>query len=467
MMTFNREVVDLFAGPGGWSLACQRLGLREMGIEIDKAAHETRRAAGFQTIRDSVTNWGPANFPKAKGLIASPPCQTFSMAGKGAGRAALDDVLRGVDDLVNHGEVIWERFTDERTGLVLEPLRWILEAISLGQPFRWIALEQVPTVQPVWDAYAEVLRDLGYSVATGRLQAEQYGVPQTRRRSILIASLDRRVYLPPPTHSRYYSRSPEKLDPGVKKWVSMAEALGWGMTARPSYTVTGGGSATGGPEPFAQSARKGMIAVRDGVGIASDRSNYGSGGDAANRGERLVTEPAFAVTTKVNRNIWLTANDKLANATVRHEGHPAPTITGGHDYQRWILRNNSSANAAERDLDQPAPTLYFGQRSNYCAWQSRPLEDQPDDTARPYRRPSTTIVGSFKPEIVAAPGYRVKTSRQNAEGSIKVTQQEAAVLQSFPHDFEWKGGKSKQYEQIGNAIPPLLAWHILQSVNEA
>jgi DNA (cytosine-5)-methyltransferase 1 len=33
---------------------------------------------------------------------------------------------------------------------------------------------------------------------------------------------------PTPTHSRYYPRSPERLDEGVVKWVSMAEALGWG-----------------------------------------------------------------------------------------------------------------------------------------------------------------------------------------------------------------------------------------------
>lgn len=31
-------------------------------------------------------------------------------------------------------------------------------------------------------------------------------------------------------------------------------------------------------------------------------SNYGTGGDASNRGERLMTEPAFTVTIKVGRN---------------------------------------------------------------------------------------------------------------------------------------------------------------------
>ena len=44
---------------------------------------------------------------------------------------------------------------------------------------------------------------------------------------------------------------------------------------------------------------------------------------------------------------------------------------------------------------------------------------------------------SRKPEVIAAPGYRTTVSRQNAEGSVRVTVQEAGVLQSYPADFPW------------------------------
>lgn len=249
----DKIVVDLFAGVGV-GVACKALGAREFGVEINEAAVATRDANDMVTIYRDV--WGSDALPFAMSahgvnvwkdewtLWASPPCQTFSMAGNGAGRRALNDVLGIIErrQYVDMAELREQAalLGDERIGLVLTPLHY-------AHRFRpmFIALEQVPPVLPVWQAMAEELRALGYSVWTGNLQAEQYGVPQTRKRAFLIARRDGFIAAPPvPTHSKYYSRTPEKLDPGVKKWVSMAEALEasarWPQS-RPAPTVTGGG----------------------------------------------------------------------------------------------------------------------------------------------------------------------------------------------------------------------------------
>ena len=81
-----------------------------------------------------------------------------------------------------------------------------------------------------------------------------------------------------------------------------------------------------------------------------------------------------------------------------------------------------------------------------------------------HERPATTVVGSFSPDVIAAPGYRTQTSRQNAEGSVRVTVEEAGVLQSFPADYPWQGSRTRRFEQVGNAVPPLLARHVLEAV---
>ncbi len=49
-------------------------------------------------------------------------------------------------------------------------------------------------------------------------------------------------------------------------------------------------------------------------------------------------------------------------------------------------------------------------------------------------------------------------------GSVKLLIEEGLVLQSFRPDYPVQGTMSKKWEQIGNAIPPLLAAAVLGSL---
>ncbi len=46
----------------------------------------------------------------------------------------------------------------------------------------------------------------------------------------------------------------------------------------------------------------------------------------------------------------------------------------------------------------------------------------------------------------------------------RLSVREAALIQSFPLDFKFKHSATDAYRQIGNAVPPLLAWHIGRAV---
>lgn len=54
--------------------------------------------------------------------------------------------------------------------------------------------------------------------------------------------------------------------------------------------------------------------------------------------------------------------------------------------------------------------------------------------------------------------------RQFGPDAIRLTLRDALILQSFRPDYPVQGTKTRQFEQVGNAIPPLLARHILATL---
>ena len=429
---------DDFAGAGGWDEGLRMLGVTErvVGIEWDRDACRTGVAAGHVRVRADITTL--PSFP-LDGYIASPPCTKFSTAGAGIGRGFLaalcgevrrvlagevsgDDARAALLGLIeplalgerraaNHARRRpWSqarvaksaRSDAVATALVVEPARVIRESSP-----SWVAMEQVPQVLPIWQAYADGLRALGWSAWCGVLDAADYGVPQNRRRAILIAHRDRGVTRPWPTHAR--DADGHLL--GARPWVTMGEALGLGcdgVAARPAATISSGGADTGGAEPFANVGYRSAFAR-----IVTNQAPQGGS-------ERYSCE--------IDR--------------------PSPTLTT--NVRLWTFVNGTQANAARRASDEPAPTIHFGNRANYVHWA--------------HERPATTVVASYRPDIIAGPGYRTSTSRQDAPDSVRVTVEQAATFQGFPLGYPWRGSKTSQYRQVGNAIPPALAAHTLAAL---
>jgi DNA (cytosine-5)-methyltransferase 1 len=292
-------------------------------------------------------------------------------------------------------------------------------------------------VRPLWDRYAYELDLLGWSAWSGVLEAADYGVPQTRRRAILIATPPetmRTVGRPPATHAKGGAD-------GLLPWVSMGEALGWGLTERPAPTVVGTSASGGGPRPL-------------------------DGGQGA---RDIMKDARFGWSVNTGRD-WKPGGTREDAQRIGFD-QPAPTFTGMPGGQ-WRLETpfGDYPKGSARSMDEPAPTMAFGKSvGDIFEW-----HEVTDDVEQPEResdgewwrdRPATTVAGD--PRIFAPGGHIAHDGRDNSrmvgrsENAIRVELWHALVLQSFPPWWPVQGTRTSQFGQVGDAVPPGLARAVL------
>ncbi|HEX3360361.1 MAG TPA: DNA cytosine methyltransferase [Solirubrobacterales bacterium] len=167
-------LVDLFAGCGGMTRGFEDSGqFRSVfAVEFDRDAAATY-AANFG---DHVA-YGPiedvAAFPAADVVIGGPPCQGFSPLNR-------------------------EAVGFERRGLWREYLR----ALETIEP-RAFVMENVPELlrSAEFAEFQKRAESLGFAVESDNLNAADFGVPQRRRRAIVIGLRDGQIPWPAPTHA--------------------------------------------------------------------------------------------------------------------------------------------------------------------------------------------------------------------------------------------------------------------------
>ncbi|MCX4470476.1 DNA cytosine methyltransferase [Micromonospora sp. NBC_01655] len=371
-------ILDLYAGAGGWDEGARHLGLTTVGLEIWHDACVTAVRAGHPRIRCDIATYPTAPFTgRVTGLIASPPCQAWSMAGKRTGEQDKARVHELVNAYAAGSDDPGDGWADPRSHHAAQPVRWIRDL----RP-DWVCLEQVPPVLDLWRHIGDVLRGWGYSVWVGVLNAADYGVPQTRRRAILIASRVRPVHQPETTHEQ--DPPTDALFGARRPWVSMAQALGWHGVDRPARTVCGD-----------RSPRWAY-----GQGNSYDTGWTLVNGPQDNATERSADEPAGTIYCSRPGNLRWAVDRRTRSkgpggsiypTPLVSDDRPAPTLTSKVGEQ-WVLRSGQSVageGRAERQPTEAAVTITG--RADLCQWTNG------DDTRR-VAVPEAAILQSFPPD---------------------------------------------------------------------
>jgi DNA (cytosine-5)-methyltransferase 1 len=108
------------------------------------------------------------------------------------------------------------------------------------------------------------------------------------------------------------------------------------------------------------------------------------------------------------------------------------------------------------DLNRPAPTLPATMGGNRT-----PIIDLDQ-----LERNATPWVVSYHHRLIAEREPPLAQLPPQAR-LRRLTVEEAAAIQTFPADMQWCGPQTARFRQIGNAVPPVLAWHVARAVRIA
>jgi DNA (cytosine-5)-methyltransferase 1 len=336
--------IDLFSGCGGLSHGLEMAGHRcLLGVDHSKEAimsfaanhHEAAVYLGDikQLKEKKLTELLEGQ--KVDMVVGGPPCQGFSTVGRGE---VADDRNQLFKQFVRIVKVTQPKIIlfENVTGLVAKKNQAILKQIF------------------------NYFENLGYNMDARVLSAEEFGVPEKRRRTIIMGVKDGECIFPMATHGARASKKPLTVKEALKNLKSKD-----GRTYNHDVHLA---------EVKKKEDRERLKCIPPGRGIRYQED-----------------EKEF-----LPKKLWF-----------------------GIDWNKLRENRFRQTRLQRLPLNEPSPTILTARTSYY-----HPVE----------------------------PRY--------------LTPREAAACQSFPNDFIFHGSQTAVFRQIGNAVPPLLARALGETIKE-
>jgi DNA (cytosine-5)-methyltransferase 1 len=360
-------------------------------------------------------------------VIGGPPCQAYSRVGRGK----LGSLGKHRRHLVDPRARLYIEFLDIafQTGAKLVVMENVLDSISFGG-------ENIP------DKICEDFHECGYNAGWSVLNAADFGVPQVRERVILVAVSEKTGLAPvwpKPTHyaprasgilrqliakirreSRFF-HEPHGYDNADAPWVTVKDALSDLPSLRRAHDSSYHAHWLNSEVPYASAARnpyqermRAATAEWDGTTAHVYRN----------------TPRDFAIFDRMRPNDNFLAASQIADEMLRDE-----IERRGLD----PLIDTNAVALLRKSIVPPYDRMKFDDK-----W----MRLDPDF-------PSRTVVAHLGVDTY---------SHIHPWEPRGISVREAARLQSFPDDFHFTGSLSDAYSQIGNAVPPLLAFHVAKAL---
>jgi DNA (cytosine-5)-methyltransferase 1 len=411
-------------------------------VEIDTDAAETFISslvrdgmdpvkAGSIVITDDITKKETKEklykvCPKADVIIGGPPCQSFSLIGPRSGD--IEKKKRFAND---HRDNLFKDY--------IEIVNYYKPKVFVFENVKGISSKRNDDNFRYADLIVESFEKIGYRLDLENqqkkymlLNAAEYGVPQFRERFFIIGN---NIGYENPVPKKTHCMADQAGMIGLKPCVNVRAAIGDLPFIMPKITLTKYNNSYSFNEG---KWMKYIMAENEKRNNGEDPMKYHWGDFDRHYSNCSAAEKQFLDFVKPrHRDALLT-------------GH----IARSHQMSDIILFEGIPEGCSSANLiDSKDPKLI--KLAGLIKYKMDSFRDKYKKMA--WDRPSLTVFAHLQKD-----GNRFihPDSRQ----ARTITVREAARLQSFPDDYEFKARGNKRFKHIGNAVPPILAMAIARSI---
>lgn len=199
------------------------------------------------------------------------------------------------------------------------------------------------------------------------------------------------------------------------------------------------------PKIFVAENVKGLLTANSGLAIRIITDDFANAGPGYKIHTRLLNAADFGVPQRRERVFIVGVRKDLeGDFDFPKPTHAPPLLADGKDLSPWITAKEALADLEDEERLKSMPNWEWSKASKNRGQGNNPIK--PDE-------PSPTIRAEHHGNIE----FHYRLPR-------RLSVREAARLQSFPDDFVFQASMSEAYKLVGNAVPPVLAWHLAMAI---
>lgn len=449
MVSKRYNVLDLFAGAGGFSCGLKTFNVKGFNpfvisgaVEIDTDAAETFISSlvryGMNSVKaesivitDDITKKETKEklyrvCPKADVIIGGPPCQSFSLIGPRSGD--LDKKTRFAND---HRDNLFEDY--------IEIVNYYKPKVFIFENVRGISSKRNGDNFKYADLIIQRFEKIGYRLDLVNqqkkyllLNSAEYGVPQFRERFFLIGNIIG-FENPVPEKTHCIDNQAERV--GLKPFINVRAAIGDLPFVMPKITLTRDNS----------SLSDNAVEWLKHIQLENEKRNNGKDPMKYHWAD---FDRHYINCSDAEKQFLDFVKPKKRDALLT--GH----IVRSHQMSDIKLYEGLPEGSSSKDLlDSQDPELI--KLAGLIKYKMDSFKDKYKKMA--WDRPSLTVFAHLQKD-----GNRF--IHPDSQQARTITVREAARLQSFPDDYEFRAKGNKRFKHIGNAVPPLLAMAIAKTI---